>query len=57
MTLSVLQGKHHHHQQQQQRVYGSLHCDPSTEETQDGIQGQLRGEFQASLEDVVKQNE
>lgn len=29
-------------------------CDPSTEETQDGIQGQLHGEFQASLEDIVK---
>lgn len=53
MALSILQGKRRQ-QQQQQRVCGVLLCDPSTEETKDGIQGQLHGEFQASLEDIVK---
>lgn len=52
-ALSILQGKQER-QQQQQRVCGVLLCDPSTEETQDGIQGQLHGDFQASLEDIVK---
>lgn len=50
MALSILLGG----KKQQKSVCGIPHCDPSTEETQEGVQGQIHGEFQASLEDIVR---
>lgn len=49
VALSILQGGG-----DQLSVCGVPHCGPSTEEPLERVQGQLHGEFQASLEDIVR---